>query len=224
MERTKIPFVLGIVGKSEVGKTTLILRVIPELTKRGYKVGTVKNCPHGFDIDREGKNSWKFSEKGSSGVLLTSPEKIALVKSAKKSDDILRIINLFFYDFDIVLVEGFSKEQRLKKIEILRKGVSEQIHSSLDEVIAIVSNIGLKVNKPTFRPDQTSAIVDFLEKIMKEEKKSVEININGEKIFLNNFLQNMIKGLTLAMIDPLKRKKEEEIKEVVIKVSKTEQR
>ena len=224
MERTKIPFVLGIVGKSEVGKTTLILRVSPELTKRGYKVGTVKNCPHGFDIDREGKDSWKFSEKGSSGVLLTSPEKIALVKSAKKSDDILKIINLFFYDFDIVLVEGFSKEQRLKKIEILRKGVSEQIHSPLDEVIAIVSNIGLKVNKPTFRPDQTSAIVDFLEKIMKEEKKSVEISVNGEKIFLNNFLQNMIKGLTLAIIDPLRRKKEEEIKEVVIKVSKTEQR
>jgi len=224
MERAKIPFVLGIVGKSEVGKTTLILRLTPELTKRGYRVGTVKNCPHGFDIDREGKDSWKFSEKGSSGVLLTSPEKIALIKSAKKSDDILKIINLFFYDFDIVLVEGFSKEQRLKKIEILRKGVSEQIHSPLDEVIAIISNIGLKINKPTFRPDQTSTIIDFLEKIMKEEKKPVEISVNGEKIFLNNFLQNMIKGLTLAMIDPLRRKKEEEIKEVVIKVSKTEQR
>ncbi len=53
---------------------------------------------------------------------------------------------------------------------------------------------------------------------MKEEKKSVEITVNGEKIFLNNFLQNMVKGLTLAIINPL-RKKEEEIREVVIKVS-----
>ena len=54
---------------------------------------------------------------------------------------------------------------------------------------------------------------------MKNEKKFVEVTVNGEKIFLNNFLQNMVKGLTFAMVDPLKRK-EEEIREVVIKVSK----
>ena len=171
MEQAKIPFVLGIVGESDMGKTTLILKLTSELTKRGYKVGTVKNCPHGFDINKEGKDSWKFSKEGSKGVLLTSPEKIALIKSEKESSDILKIINLFFYDFDIILVEGFSKERRLKKIEILRGEVSEQINSSLDKVIAIVNNIGLKIDKPIFRPDQISKIVDFLEKIMKEEKK-----------------------------------------------------
>ncbi|MCD6318581.1 molybdopterin-guanine dinucleotide biosynthesis protein B [Candidatus Aerophobetes bacterium] len=222
MEQAKTPFVLGIVGKSDVGKTTLILKLIPELTKRGYKVGTVKNCPHGFDIDRKGKDSWKFSKEGSRGVLLTSQKKIALIKSTEENSDILKIIDSLFYDFDIVLVEGFSKEQRLKKVEILRKGISEQIYSPLNEVIAIVSDIDVKVDKPIFKPDQICAIVDFLEKIMKKEKKSVEIIVNGEKIFLNNFLQNMVKSLTLAMVDPLRRKGEEEIKEVVIKVSKIE--
>jgi len=221
MEQAKIPFVLGIVGKSDVGKTTLILKLIPELTKRGYKVGTVKNCPHGFDIDRKGKDSWKFSKEGSRGVLLTSQKKIALIKSTEENSDILKIIDLLFYDFDIVLVEGFSKEQRLKKVEILRKGISEQIYSPLNEVIAIVSDIDVKIDKPIFKPDQICAIVDFLEKIMKKEKKSVEIIVNGEKIFLNNFLQNMVKSLTLAIVDPLRRKGEEEVKEVVIKVSKT---
>jgi len=221
MEQAKIPFVLGIVGKSDVGKTTLILKLIPELTKRGYKVGTVKNCPHGFDIDRKGKDSWKFSKEGSRGVLLTSQKKIALIKSTEENSDILKIIDLLFYDFDIVLVEGFSKEQRLKKVEILRKGISEQIDLSLNEVIAIVSDIDVKVDKPIFKPDQIYAIVDFLEKIMKKEKKSVEVIVNGEKIFLNNFLQNMVKSLTLAIVDPLRRKGEEEVKEVVIKVSKT---
>lgn len=221
MEQAKIPFVLGIVGKSDVGKTTLILKLIPELTKRGYKVGTVKNCPHGFDIDRKGKDSWKFSKEGSRGVLLTSQKKIALIKSTEENSDILKIIDSLFYDFDIVLVEGFSKEQRLKKVEILRKGISEQIDLSLNEVIAIVSDIDVKVDKPIFKPDQIYAIVDFLEKIMKKEKKSVEVIVNGEKIFLNNFLQNMVKSLTLAIVDPLRRKGEEEVKEVVIKVSKT---
>jgi len=220
MEQVKIPFVLGIVGKSNVGKTTLILKLIPELTKRGHKVGTVKNCPHGFDIDRKGKDSWKFSKEGSKGVLLTSQKKIALIKTTEENSDILEIIDLVFYDFDVVLVEGFSKEQRLEKIEILRKGISEQIYSPLDEVIAVVSDIDVRVDKPIFKPDQICAIVDFLEKIMKEEKKSVEIIVNGEKIFLNNFLKNMVKSLTLAMVDPLRRKGEEEVKEVVIKVNK----
>ena len=222
MEQAKTPFVLGIVGKSDVGKTTLILKLIPELTKRGYKVGTVKNCPHGFDIDRKGKDSWKFSKEGSRGVLLTSQKKIALIKSTEENSDILKIIDSLFYDFDIVLVEGFSEEQRLKKVEILRKGVSEQIYSPLNEIIAVVSDIDVKIDKPIFKPDQICAIVDFLEKIMKKEKKSVEVIVNGEKIFLNNFLQNMVKSLTLAIVDPLRRKGEEEIKEVVIKVSKIE--
>ncbi len=166
MGQAKIPFVLGIVGKSDVGKTTLILHLIPELTGRGYKVGTVKNCPHGFDMDRKGKDSYKFSKKGSSGVLLTSPEEIVFQKRVGESIDILKIVDLFFYDFDIVLVEGFSREQRLKKVEILRKGISEQVYSPLDEVIAIVSDANLKVSKPVFKPDQISAMVDFLEKIL----------------------------------------------------------
>ncbi len=166
MGQAKIPFVLGIVGKSEVGKTTLILRLIPELTRRGYRVGTVKNCPHGFDIDREGKDSYKFSKKGSRGVLLTSPEKIVLQKRVEEDFDILEIIDLFFHNFDIVLVEGFSKEQRLKKIEILRQGVSEQIYSPSDEVIAIVSDTDIEIDKPIFRPGQISKIVDFMENIL----------------------------------------------------------
>ncbi len=81
-----MPFIVGITGKSDTGKTTLILKLIPELTKRGYKVGTVKNCPHSFNIDKEGKDSYKFSKEGSKGVLLTSSNEIAFIRKKDKGD------------------------------------------------------------------------------------------------------------------------------------------
>ncbi|MBW2678986.1 MAG: molybdopterin-guanine dinucleotide biosynthesis protein MobB [Deltaproteobacteria bacterium] len=46
--------ILSVVGKSRSGKTTLIERLIPEIKKRGYRVGSVKHAHHGFDIDQFG--------------------------------------------------------------------------------------------------------------------------------------------------------------------------
>jgi len=166
-----MPFILGIVGKSDTGKTTLILRLIPELIKRGYRVGAVKNCPHGFDMDREGKDSWKFCQKGSEAVLLTSPDKLSLIRriDKEKEKDIPKLLSLFFYDLDIVLVEGFSKLREIKKIELLRKGISEKMDPSLNEVIAVVSDVEIKTDKPLFKPDEIDKIVDFMEKTIEKE-------------------------------------------------------
>jgi len=220
-----MPFIIGIVGRSGVGKTTLILKLIPELIRRGYKVGTVKNCPHGFDIDREGKDSYKFSREGSKGILLASPERVAFIGSrgGEKSSDIVRMINLLFDDFDIVLVEGFSEEQSIKRIEVIRKEISQQIISSPDRLIAVISDKDIGTRKPIFEPGEVPEIVDFLEKIMDEKnrgyKGSVEVTINGERVFLNKFLQDMVRGLTLAIVSPLRRKNKEDIKEIAIKVT-----
>ena len=220
------PFILGIAGRSNSGKTSLILKLVPELVKRGYRVGTVKNCPHGFDIDREGKDSWKFSRVGSGGVLLTSPDRCTLIRQGEKEDtnSILESFSSFFYGFDIVLVEGFSSLQGMEKIELLRKGISTFMESSLKEVVAVVSDIEvpeLPIDKPVFKPDEIDKIADFVEKAMQKDdtKKNVEVLVNDQKIFLNDFLQRMVKSLTLAIIEPLRREgKEEDIKEVIIKV------
>ena len=220
-----MPFIVGIVGRSDAGKTTLILRLIPELTKRGYRVGTVKNCPHGFEIDRKGKDSYRFSKKGSKGILLTSPGRATFIRNVGKEEngDIIRTIAWLFHDFDIVLVEGFSEEERLRRIEVLRKQVSEKIISCPERLIAVVSDMDIKTNKPIFKPDEISEIVNFLEEAMKEEKKeykeSVEVIVNGERLFLNSFLQDMVRSLTSAMVSPLRRKNKEDIKEIVIKIT-----
>lgn len=221
-----MPLLIGIVGMSGAGKTSLILKLIPELTSRGYKVGTVKNCPQGFDINREGKDSYKFKKQGSQGVLLTSPKKVAFIRDEREDarGDIIRTINLIFYNFDIVLVEGFSEEQRLRRIEILRKGLSEKLTSSPERLIGVVSDMDIGISKPIFKPGEIPKIVNFLEKIMDEEKKKskglVEVIVNGERVFLNSFLQDMVKGLTLSIVTPLRRKDKGDIKEIMIKVTR----
>lgn len=226
IEGGKAPFILGIAGKSDTGKTTLILRLVPEFVKRGCRVGVVKNCPHGFQMDKEGKDSWKFSQAGGEGILLTSAKRFALIrrKNTENSEHIRRLISLLFYGFDIVLVEGYRNLQGVKKIELLRKGICEHTDPLLREVIAFVSDIhkvDTKEDKPVFKPDEINKIADFVERTMENEavKSDVEIMVNGEKLPLNFFVKQMVRNLALGVVQPLKKKnKQEDIKEVVIKV------
>ncbi|OGQ40569.1 MAG: molybdopterin-guanine dinucleotide biosynthesis protein B, partial [Deltaproteobacteria bacterium RIFCSPLOWO2_01_FULL_42_9] len=71
---------VSIVGKSGSGKTTLLEKVVAELTKRGYRVGTIKHDVHGFEIDHEGKDSWRHKMAGAKTVVLSSPDRVAVIK------------------------------------------------------------------------------------------------------------------------------------------------
>ena len=76
--------IISIVGKSDSGKTTLIEKLVPELTRRGYRVATVKHDIHGFEVDREGKDSWRHKQAGAHTVVISSPQKIALIRDVEK--------------------------------------------------------------------------------------------------------------------------------------------
>ena len=76
-----MPAVISIVGHSGSGKTTLIVKLVGELKKRGYKIGTIKHAAHGFDVDREGKDSQKHKAAGADTVILASPDNMAMIKS-----------------------------------------------------------------------------------------------------------------------------------------------
>ena len=67
--------IISIVGKSNSGKTTLIEKIIPELKKRGCKVGTIKHDVHGFEIDYEGKDTYRHFQAGPDTVVIASSKK-----------------------------------------------------------------------------------------------------------------------------------------------------
>lgn len=101
------PAAIGFVGRSGSGKTVLLERVIPRLVKRGIKVGTIKHHGHrGFNIDVEGKDSWRHRNAGSSHVVVCSPDLYASYRDLEADLSVDELLGEFD-DVDLVVVEGF---------------------------------------------------------------------------------------------------------------------
>ena len=159
-----MPPIVSIVGKSDAGKTTLLERLVPELRARGYRIGTIKHNVHGFDIDHKGKDSWRYKQAGAHTVAISSPTKVALVKDVETEETIDRLASKYFQDVDIILTEGYKKEER-PKIEVFRSQVHETPLCKGDEhLVALVSDTSLDLGVPCFELHDIKGLADFLEK------------------------------------------------------------
>ena len=112
-----MPPIISIVGKSDSGKTTLIEKLIRELEQRGYRIGVIKHASHGFDIDREGKASWRHKAAGAETVVVASPGSVAMVKDEPINS--LDHLATYFNGIDLILTEGYKNESK-PKIEVFR--------------------------------------------------------------------------------------------------------
>ena len=116
--------IISIVGKSDSGKTTLLEKLVPELTRRGYRIATIKHDVHGFEVDQEGKDSWRHKQAGAHTVVISSPNKIALIRDVEKDLNLEEIRERLIQDVDLILSEGYKKDVQ-PKIEVFRKGKYE---------------------------------------------------------------------------------------------------
>ena len=156
------PKIITIVGKSNSGKTTLLEKLIPLLTDRGYKIGSVKHAHDGFEMDKKGKDSWRHRKAGASATLVISENKVAVVKDDPQ--DYIEKMRSYLFDMDIVLAEGFKK-QNLPKIEVFR---AESVHKNplclADEnLIAFVTDSDYTPDVPVFGLEDIRQIADFIE-------------------------------------------------------------
>ncbi|WP_195987438.1 molybdopterin-guanine dinucleotide biosynthesis protein B [Clostridium sp. D53t1_180928_C8] len=136
--------VINIVGSSSnVGKTYLLEGLIQELKARGYSIATIKHDVHGFDIDKKGKDTYKHREAGSETVIISSKNRLAMIKELQEETELNDIIKMVL-DKDIILVEGYKKSY-LRKIEVFRNGVSDRIITPKEKIIAIASDIKLDI-------------------------------------------------------------------------------
>jgi len=153
---------ISVVGKSKSGKTTLIEKLIPELKKRGYRVGTVKHASHDFDMDKKGKDSWRHKAAGADTVIVASSERIVMVKDENFVQ--LESIEKYFDDVDLVITEGFKKEKR-PKIEVCCSHKNKTPLCNDDKTfIALVTDRDISVNVPTFGSEEIEALSDLIEK------------------------------------------------------------
>ncbi len=195
---------ISIVGKTGSGKTQLIEKLIPEFKRRGYRVATVKHSPGGMEVDKPGKDSWRFAEAGSDAVAVSSPDKLAGIKTVDHDSSIEEIWHLIGSDFDLVLFEGFKKG-KAPKIEVYRKELGEDLLCPAEVLSAIVTDEVLDINVPQFPLSDTQAIADFIEKkVVLQDKSDTSLFINGKQVFIKPFVKDIIAKVLLAMVSTLK--------------------
>ena len=152
--------IVSIVGKSGAGKTTLIEKIINELTQRGFRVGTIKHTYHKFEIDKKGKDSWRHMEAGAETVAVVTDSKIAIFKKGTLED--LNALKTYFQSMDIVLTEGF-KDNNMPKIEVFRSSVHPAPLCKDDKnLVAIATDDAIAADVPLFGLEDIKGLVDFL--------------------------------------------------------------
>jgi molybdopterin-guanine dinucleotide biosynthesis protein MobB len=123
------PTVVCIVGKKKSGKTTTVVGLVAELARRGHEVMTVKHG-HGFDLDREGSDSWKHRHLGgATRVVVAGPEEFAVMGRWSRDDEpgelpLETLVRRYLADADIVIAEGF-KASDFPRIEVFRTATHE---------------------------------------------------------------------------------------------------
>jgi len=168
---------IAISAWSGTGKTTLIEKLIPVLKSRGVRIAVIKHDGHDFEIDREGKDSYRFTKAGAELSVISSAYKTASVESRGHS---LRELMDSVKDVDLILVEGW-KNEALPRIGIARRSTGKGFTAPAENFIALVSDFEPEENIPSFGLDDTEKIADFiLERIkVKETKDFTHFNEEG---------------------------------------------
>jgi len=194
-----LPPVISIVGKSNSGKTTLIEKLLPELTGRGYIVGTIKHHRHeNVEFDIKGKDSWRHKQAGAHQVIVSSPTTLALIRNSEPDLDLSEIRMNYHHGLDLILTEGYKKDT-FPKIEVFRKGIHDSMLCEAgDQLIALVTDADIAVDAPIFGLDETVEIVSLLEKRfllkkkMSSAKPSVKLFINNRETTLSPIIRNAL--------------------------------
>jgi molybdopterin-guanine dinucleotide biosynthesis protein B len=159
--------VIGFCGYSGSGKTTLVEQLIARLKRAGERVSVVKHAHHAFDIDHEGKDSWRHRQAGAYEVVIASDRRLAKVREyEERADPTVHDLIAELDDCDWVLVEGF-KRAALPKIEIWRAATGQPAQYPTDpHVVAVCTDSAAQLPEPTGLPlldlNDADAVVRFL--------------------------------------------------------------
>jgi len=202
--------ILSIVGKSDSGKTVLLESLIVELKQRGRKVAVIKHdAKHGFELDKEGKDSWRFSQAGSDVVLLGSPSKFAFFKQVEHDLSPQELSRFIGWDYDLILTEGYKRSSTLK-IEVHRKEQGKDLLCSPQQLLAVVTDEPLEIDVPQFAGDEVQKIVDLIEDrlLAQGSGEEVDLFVNDAPVPVKEFVNDFIAKTLLGMVSVLKGVKE----------------
>ena len=161
--------VIGVAGFKNAGKTTLVEKLVGELTRRGHRISTVKHAHHSFDIDHEGRDSFRHRKAGASEVAVVSRHRWAIIHELREeAEPSLEEMLAMLAPCDLVIVEGYKRDLH-DKIEVRNIGLDHPKLAGGDPTIIAIAANGAIADAPVplFDRDDVSALAVFIEQRMR---------------------------------------------------------
>ena len=214
--------VVSVVGKKNSGKTSLTIKIIKSLIKRGYKVATIKHSHHTMEMDKENTDTWKHKQAGSQVVVGIGSTTFFNVRNIIELDRLLFLIDLID-DIDFVVIEGFKKynypkiatspevvdEYTIKEVDSF-KITSEEIEDLIDTIEEKSYGITntLYLNECGYNNGDAIAKEIIKGNINTEELDSVDVSLSvDEKVVgVNEFVSDFMKQTIIGMLKTLNLK------------------
>lgn len=158
--------VFGITGWKNSGKTGLTVRVVEELTRRGWRISTIKHAHHAFDIDHEGTDSFRHRGAGATEVAIVSSNRWALMHELRAEEEpSMASVLARLEPCDLVIIEGYKREGHPKIEARRRESRSREPLAQVDPAVVAIATDEPddSASLPTFGLNDTIAITDFIE-------------------------------------------------------------
>ena len=156
--------IIGVAGFKNAGKTTLVEKLVVDLTGRGLRISTVKHAHHSFDIDHEGRDSFRHRKAGATEVAVVSSGRWAIIHELRNEaepslDDILRKLE----PCDLIIVEGYKRDGH-DKIEVRNLALDHPHLAGSDPTIVAIAATSAIADAPVpvFDRDDVKALSSFI--------------------------------------------------------------
>jgi molybdopterin-guanine dinucleotide biosynthesis adapter protein len=156
--------VIGVAGFKNAGKTTLVEKLVQHLTAGGYRVSTVKHAHHSFDIDHEGRDSFRHRKAGASEVAVISRERTAIIHELRgETEPSLEEVLTTLKPCDLVIVEGYKRDAH-EKIEVRNLALDHPELAGDDPTVIAIAATGAIASAPVpvFDRDDVASLATFI--------------------------------------------------------------
>ena len=155
--------VYGVIGWKNAGKTSLMERLVAEITARGFRVSTVKHVHHDVDLDHPGKDTYRHRAAGAQEVVLASASRMAMLSEHRGDEPELPLILARMAPVDLVLVEGYKRDTH-PKLEVFRRETGHDLIQPGDPMVrAVATDTALAaLSVPVLDLNDTGTIADFI--------------------------------------------------------------
>lgn len=157
--------IITFVGKSGTGKTTFLEQLIPELKRRGIRLAVLKHDAHQFEMDRPGKDTYRFTAAGADVVTISNREKMAMIEQPPEELTVADIVRRL-PQVDVVLTEGYKKS-RYPKIEIHRKVLARPLIASEEELLGIMTDEPVESRARQLELSDIAGCADLIEEYIR---------------------------------------------------------